>query len=74
MARRRKPRQTLMFTDGQELPLFCGVAQRQTLAPYNPQELPVQDTIPGFRWQPTMKEMYDNRAKIIRPQRRRRRR
>lgn len=74
MARRRKPRQTLIFTAGEDLPLFSRVAQKQKDQRFNPQELPVQASMPGFRWQPTMTEMYDNRAKIIRPKRRRRRR
>lgn len=76
MARRkRKTSQTQMFTRGEDLPLFSRTPQRQILPPFNPQQAPaIQTSMPGFRWQPTMKEMYDNRSKIIRPSRRRRRR
>jgi len=72
---RKKHKQTNMFLNGEDLPLFSRVAQRAYLPPYDPHETPdVQQSMPGFRWQPTMREMFDNRAKILRPKRRRRRR
>ena len=69
---KKKHKQTLMFTAGEDLPLFSGVAQKQKDERYNPRELPVQHKMPGFDWQPTLAEMAANKDKILRPKRRRR--
>jgi hypothetical protein len=74
MARKPRPKQTLMFTDGQDLPLFSRVAQKQKDERYDPKPQPIQHKMPGFDWTPTMAELAANRDKIIRPRRRRRRR
>ena len=69
---RKKPKQTHMFPNGEDLPLFSGVAPRGKLSPFDPQP-DLQPRMPGLDWKPTMTELYNFRHKIIRPRRRRRR-
>ncbi len=50
-----KPRQEEMFTQGEDLPLFSGTAQKANVAPFKPAEVGAQTRLPGVSTAPEVK-------------------